>query len=78
MRSLCLIRVKCNRSKFGCDSNLTFVSSNPSQYVLEVEEMAPLEYYQMLLRSLTYELDASQEPPCPLLRMVQVRIFSGK
>lgn len=40
--------------------------------------MATLEEYQMLLRSLTYELDVSLEPPCPLIRTIQVLVFGGE
>ena len=48
------------------------------QYVVGVQGMATLEDYQMLLRSLTYEVDGSREPPCPLMRMIQVLVFSGR
>ena len=48
-----------------------------SQYFLNVQNTSTLDEYQTLLRSLTYEVDGAQEPPCPLLRMIQVSVFSG-
>ena len=56
---------------------LLFVCS-VSQYFLNMQDTSTLEDYQMLLELLIYEVDVAQEPPCPLLRMIQVSVFSGE
>ena len=67
----------CSLPSLHC-SLPTSLKSNTSFGAVTLEGEAPLTSYQRALYSLTYELQPSGEPPCPLERAIDVTVYGGR